>query len=177
MQKIFVLLISILIFISCNVEQKGVEYKRIGDFDLGNLSKDNAKLTGFAVFINLTDKDLEVKDLILDLSVDGKDIGTIVAKYNKKVAAKAEFSIPFQYNYETSALKTQNHDLNSKYEVILNGNLTLLDTDKKEIHATLKYATSFEYHTKQEIRQQNRIDRKEQRKERREERRNKRNNN
>ena len=53
---------------------------RISDFDLGNLSKDNAKLTGFAVFINLTDKILEVKDLILDLSVDGKDIGTIVAK-------------------------------------------------------------------------------------------------
>lgn len=170
MQKI-VFILSLLFTVSaCQQDRNNVEFKRVDNLDMGNLSKGDAKLSGTLVFTNLSENDLSVKDIVMDYTVDGKDIGTVVVKSGKKITAKAEFSIPFQYNYNTSALKLQDHDPSAKYAIVLKGKITLLDATNKEVTADIKYSESFEYHTKQEIRQQKRDDRKEQRKERREQR-------
>lgn len=175
MHKLMIFLLSVVTLTACQEDRKEVEFKRIDNLDLGNLSKDNAKLKGTAVFTNLTDNDLQLKDLILDFSIDGKDIGTIVEKSDKKVPAKSEFSVPFQYSYDTDAFKEAGHDPSAAYSVQLKGELTLLDAVNKEVKSAVKYATSYEYKTKQEIRQDKREDRKERREERREERKEKRN--
>ncbi len=170
MQKI-VFILSLLFTVSaCQQDRNNVEFKRVDNLDMGNLSKGDAKLSGTLVFTNLSENDLSVKDIVMDYTVDGKDIGTVVVKSGKKITAKAEFSIPFQYNYNTGALKLQGHDPSAKYAIVLKGKITLLDATNKEVTADIKYSESFEYHTKQEIRQQKRDDRKEQRQERREQR-------
>lgn len=177
MQKALILFLSLFSLYACQSDRNGVEFKRIDNFDMGNLSKENAKLKGVAVFTNLSEDNMTIKDMVLDFSVEGKDIGTIVVKSNNKVAAKSEFSIPFQYNYDTDAIKVDGHEPSSTYAVTLKGSLTLLNASKKEIQADLKFSTSYEYLTKQEVRQQKRDDRIEKRKQRKEERRESRKNN
>jgi hypothetical protein len=176
MQKIIVFLLVILSLNACQSDRKGVEFKRIDNLDLGNLSKGAAKMKGTAIFTNLSDDNLTIKDMILDFSVDGKDVGTIVTKSNNTVAGKSEFSVPFQYSFDTDALKVEGHDASSTYAVLLKGTLTLLDANKKEVKSELKFSTSYEYKTNKEIRQDKRDDRKEKREQRREERKAKRNN-
>jgi hypothetical protein len=68
------------------------------------------------------------------------------------------------------------HDPSTTYAVQINGDLNVKDKDGNEIATSLKYATTYEYQTKKEIREEKRDTRKEERQKRREERKEKRNN-
>lgn len=173
MQKIFFILLSAIVFTSCKNEEKSIEFKSIENLNLGNVAKENATLTATATFMNYTDKELNLKDLVLDFSVDGKDVGTVVTKKDIKIAPKAEFSVPIKYPYETSSFKVEGHEPATTYSVALSGDLTVLDANNEEIVSSVKHTSTFEYHTKKEIREEKRESRKEERKQRREERKNK----
>lgn len=166
MQKFIILLLSVFVFMSCAEDKKEIEFSKITDVDLGNLSKENAKLKANAVFVNLSDKEFEVKEMVLEFSVDGKNIGTIVTKTSKKIAAKGEFSIPFQYNYDTEPLVLEGHDPSSQYQVEIKGDLTVKNSAGEEITTAVKYSGQVAYLTKKEIRQEKREERQENREDR-----------
>ncbi|MBP8192722.1 MAG: hypothetical protein KAX69_03885 [Chitinophagales bacterium] len=165
MQKIVIILLAVFMFTSCQEDKKDIEFKKIANLNLGNLSKENAKLQGTAVFMNLSDQEYDLKDMVLDFTIDGKDVGTVVTKITKKIQPNSEFSIPIQYSYETGAFLEAGHDPASTYAIQLLGDLTLKNSKGEEITTAIKYATTYEYLTKKEIRQ----DKKEERKKRREE--------
>lgn len=165
MQKLVIILLAVFAFTSCQEDKKDIEFKKIANLNLGNLSKENAKLQGTAVFMNLSDQEYDLKDMVLDFTIDGKDVGTVVTKITKKIQPNSEFSIPIQYSYETGAFVETGHDPASTYAVQLLGDLTLKNTKGEEITTAVKYATTYEYLTKKEIRQ----DKREERKKRREE--------
>jgi hypothetical protein len=165
MQKIIILLLSVLIFTACETDKKTIEFKKMANLDLGNLSKGNATISATAVFMNLSEEEYNLKDMVLDFTIDGKDIGTIVTKTDKIIKPKSEFSIPVQYSYETSTFVEEGHEPSSTYAVQLLGDLTLKNSKGEEVTAAVKYATTYEYLTKKEIR----LDKREERKKRRQE--------
>lgn len=174
MQKILFILLATLSFTACKNEEKTIEFKKVVNLNLGNISKENATVTATAVFMNYTDKELNLKDLVLDFTVDGKDVGTIVTKKDIVIAPKAEFSVPIKYPYETSSFKVEGHEPSTTYSVQLSGNLTAKDANNEEFTSSVKYASSYEYLTKKEIREEKRETRKEERQQKREERKHKR---
>ena len=103
--------------------------------------------------------------MVLDLTIDGKDIGTIVTKTDKIIRPKSEFSVPLQYSYETSSFVEEGHEPASNYAVQLLGDLTLKNSKGEEVTATVKYAMTYEYLTKKEIRMDKREERKKHRQE------------
>lgn len=165
MQKIIILLLSVLIFTACESDKKTIEFKKMANLDLGNLSKGNATIRATAVFMNLSEEEYNLKDMVLDFTIDGKDVGTIVTKTDKIIKPKSEFSIPVQYSYETSSFVEEGHEPSSTYAVQLLGDLTLKNSKGEEVTAAVKYATTYEYLTKKEIR----LDKREERKKRRQE--------
>lgn len=165
MQKFIIILLSIFVLTSCKNDKKDIEFKKMANLDLGNLSKENATVRATAVFMNLSEEEYNLKDLVLDFTIDGKDVGTIVTKTDKIIKPKSEFSIPIQYSYETSSFLESGHEPASTYAVQLLGDLTLKNSKGDEITTAVKYAMTYEYLTKKEIR----LDKREERKKRREE--------
>lgn len=169
MYKLLILLCSLTLLTSCQEDKKEIEFKKIVNLNLGNLSKENAKLNATVVFMNLTEQEFDMQDLVLDLSVDGKDIGTIVSKITKKIQPNSEFSIPVHYTYETKEIVQEGHDPSSTYAVQLLGDLTLLNAKGEEITCKVKFADTYEFLTKKEERIEKREERKKRREERKEE--------
>lgn len=167
MQKLLIVLAAILAFTACKEDKKDIEFKKIANLDLGNISKDNAKLQATAVFMNLSDQEYNLKDLVLDFSIDGKDVGTVVTKMTKKIQPNSEFSVPIEYTYETKSFKVDGHDPANTYAVELLGDLTIKNTKDEEMKTAVKYATTYEYLTKKEIRMEKREERKKRREEKR----------
>lgn len=172
LKKIFpILLLSSILFVACTREKVSVEFKKIANFDLGNISKENATLRGTAVFMNLSEEKYTLKDLVLDFSIDGKDIGTIVTKNSKIIQPNSEFSIPIKYLYATNPFILEGHDPATTYAVQLIGNITVKDSKGEEISKPVKFAMTYEYLSKREQRIEERENRKEERQKRKEEKR------
>ncbi len=170
MKRITILLLATLALTACKTEKKTIEFKKIVNLDLGNMSKESAKIRGTAVFMNLSDEAYTLKDMVLDFTIDGKDVGTVVIKTNKVVQPNSEFSVAIQYPYETTSVVEAGHDPSSSYAVQLIGDLNAVNEQKEEISASVKFADTYKYQTPKEQRQENRDTRKEERKQRREER-------
>ena len=164
MKNIIIVLFATLLFTACSEEKKDIEFKKMVNVHLGNLEKENAKLNATAIFMNLSDQEYDLKDMTLDFTIDGKDVGTVVTKISKKIKANSEFSIPIQYTYETSAIIEEGHDPSTTYAIQLLGNLTVKNTSGEEISAPVKFASTYEFLTKKEERIEQRKDKKEERK-------------
>ena len=176
MKNILYFIISIFLFTACKTDKNAIEFKKVNNIDLGNLSKENATMNATVVFINNSDKEFKLKDIVIDFIVDGKDIGTIVTKSNKLIKANDEFSVPIKYTYNTSSFVAKDHEPLGKYELKLTGDLTVLDGNNEEITISINHTSTYEYQTKKEIRVEKRETKKEERQKRREERKEKRNN-
>ena len=170
MKKLLVVFsVSIMLF-ACNNEQKGLQFKSMSDVELGNLQKDNATFHATAVFFNQSEDTLHLKDFVLDFIVDGKDIGNIVTKYDKKILPNKEVSIPIKYSYETADIIKDAAHLSKSYAVQLKGDLTTINTKENEVSTAVSYSESIEFISKKEERIENRENRKEEKENKKEER-------
>lgn len=156
------ILICTFTLISCNHEKKTIQFKKIANFDPGNISKNTATLNGVAVFMNLTDDTFHLKDLMLDLLIDGKNIGTVVMKSKKEILPRAEFSVPISYTYETKSFIEEGKDPAKSYGVELSGDLTVKN-ENEEMSIPVKFTTTFEFQTRKEKRIERREERREER--------------
>lgn len=170
MKKLLYLALTLLLFSACNKDKKSIEFKKIVNLDLGNLAKENATIRATAVFMNITDEEYHLKDLVLDFTIDGKNVGTIVSKTDKVIQPNSEFSIPIKYSYETNAFKLENHEPASTYAIQLLGDLNVKDKNGQDISTKVKFAETYEYLSNKEERIEKRENRREERKRKREER-------
>ena len=171
------ILLSILLFSSCKHDENSIEFTKFANLDLGNLSKESATLRADAIFMNHSQNAFNLKDITIDFSIDGKDVGTIVVKKDKVIQPNSEFTIPIKYEYATNSFLEPNHEPSGTYAVQLLGDINFTNENKEEQAAKIKYAMTYEYLTKKEIRIEKRETKKEERQKRREERKAKRQNN
>ncbi|MFN8282051.1 MAG: hypothetical protein U0U67_02500 [Chitinophagales bacterium] len=174
MQKILLILFTVLLFTSCKNDDKSVEFNKFVNLDLGNLSKDHAIIRADAVFMNHSQTAFNFKDVTIDFSIDGKDVGTIVVKKDKVIQPNSEFTIPIKYEYATASFLEPDHEPSGTYAVQLIGDIHFKNDKDEEASAKIKYAVTYEYLTKKEIRIEKRETKKEERQKRREERKQKR---
>ncbi|MBK8352934.1 MAG: hypothetical protein IPL21_15120 [Saprospirales bacterium] len=177
MQKTILILLSILLFSSCKHDENSIEFTKFANLDLGNLSKESATLRADAIFMNHSQNAFNLKDITIDFSIDGKDVGTIVVKKDKVIQPNSEFTIPIKHEYATNSFLEPNHEPSGTYAVQLLGDINFTNENKEEQAAKIKYAMTYEYLTKKEIRIEKRETKKEERQKRREERKAKRQNN
>src|SRR4051812_7685179 len=118
-KNIFILLLAAVAISSCNHEKRTIEFKKMASVDLGNLAHESATLRGTAVFMNLSDQEYELKDMVLDFTIDGKDVGTVVTKLKKTIQPNSEFSVPISYTYETSSIIKEGDEPAKSYAVEL----------------------------------------------------------
>ncbi|HPA35685.1 MAG TPA: hypothetical protein PLA16_04920 [Chitinophagales bacterium] len=175
MKNLLLFCLAAVLLTACNQEPEKISFKKMGTFDLGNLSKENANLRATAVFANNSEEEFSFKNMLLDLSIDGKSAGTIVVKMDKKIKANAEFSIPIKYNYPTSTFVIEGHEPSGTYAVSVTGEMTVTKSDGNTFTVPVEFSTNYEYLTKKEERVEKRETRKEEREKKREERREKRN--
>lgn len=173
MKKLLFICLSVLLLTSCNFDKEQIEFKKIDHFDLGNLSKENTSLKATAYFMNVSEEKCTLKSMVVDLKIDGKDIGTIVTKTNKAIQPNEEFSVPVKYSYETASFIEPGNEASGNYAVSLKGNLIFLNSKNKEISIPVKYESTFEYLTKKKERKENKEERKSRKEERRERKNNK----
>ena len=105
--------------------------------------------------------------MVLDFTLDGKDVGTVVTKISKVIKPNSEFSIPIEYSYETKSIIEEGHDPASTYAVDLSGDLITKNSKEEELSTSVKFASSYEYLSRKEKRIEKREARKETRKEKR----------
>lgn len=159
-----------LLFSGCTIERK-IEFVKAVGTEMGNIQKETARFRTTLVFLNLTEDEYEVKDVVLDFKIDGKDVGTIFDKNNKKIKPHSEFSIPLKYAYETKDIIGSNEEPEHVYLLEANGNLTCKDKLGNEFQIPVSVKESYDYKTNKEIRIEEKQTKKEERQERREERR------
>lgn len=158
-KNLLLVLACSLLLVSC-VHQSGIEFHKVGVIELGNLKKEQTKLTAILVFNNISDNSFVVKNIVLDLKIDGKDIGTILVKQPKEVRPHSEFSIPVSYAYDTQPIITPGEEPADVYLVQLSGDLTLKDKDGEEVTVAVNYKEPYAYLTKKEERIEKRKERK-----------------
>lgn len=158
-KNLFFVLSASLLLLSC-VHQGGVEFNKVGSIELGNLKKEHAKLNAILLFNNISDESFTVKNVVLDLKIDGKDIGTILVKQPKTVRPNSEFSVPVSYVYATGTVLSPGEEPADVYLVQLSGDLTLKDAKGKEVTVAVKYKEPYAYLTKKEERIEKRSERK-----------------
>ncbi|MCB0506749.1 MAG: hypothetical protein R2739_10500 [Chitinophagales bacterium] len=159
MKKIIYVSILCLFFVACQNDKKTVEFKKVVDVEMGNLSKESAKLSAIAVFMNISQDTFYVKDLVLDYTIDGKDVGTIVTKSNKTIYPNSEFNIPIKYIYETTSFKPEENTATSTFAVQLIGNLNIKNNKGETLSIKVKHAQNYTYIDKKEIRKDKREER------------------
>ena len=157
MQKTILILLSILLFSSCKHDENSIEFTKFANLDLGNLSKESATLRADAIFMNHSQNAFNLKDITIDFSIDGKDVGTIVVKKDKVIQPNSEFTIPIKYEYATNSFLEPNHEPSGTYAVQLLGDINFTNENKEEQAAKIKYAMTYEYLTKKEIRIEKRV--------------------
>jgi hypothetical protein len=157
-------LISLLVY-ACKQEIK-IEFVKAVQTDMGNIKKESANFKTVLAFLNLAEEEFEVKDVILDFKIDGKEMGTILEEKARKVKAHSEFNIPVKYEYETKRILDPNAEPEHLYLIELSGKLTLRDKNGKEIVVPVRHKESYEYKTNKEERIENREERKKRREER-----------
>ena len=156
---LFILACSLLL-LSCT-PQNGVEFNKVASIELGNLKKEQTKLNAILLFNNISENSFVVKNIVLDLKIDGKDIGTILVKQPKEVRAHSEFSIPISYAYDTQPIINPGEEPADVYLVQLSGDLTLKDKNGEEFTVGVSYKEPYAYLTKKEERIDKRKERKE----------------
>jgi LEA14-like dessication related protein len=160
---VLVSLSAILLFGSC-AHKSGIEYSKVASIDMGNLKKENARFAAIIAFNNISENPFVVKNLVLDLKIDGKDIGTILVKNPKEVRPNSEFTLETNYMYESGRLLKPGEEPAEVYLIQLEGELTLKDKNGEELTVPVKYKASYAYLTKKEERIEMRRERREQKK-------------
>lgn len=158
MKKFILLIGCFVLFTACTQEIK-VEYKKTAEVEIGNLKKDIANFKSTFVFLNLTEEDLVVRELKVNLKIDGKDIGTIYSRDAKAIRGHSEFSIPVKYEFEAAKI-VENKEPETVYLIELDGKLRVRDKAGKEFDVPIKYKEGYTYKTKKE----ERLEKKEQKK-------------
>ena len=142
MQKTILILLSILLFSSCKHDENSIEFTKFANLDLGNLSKESATLRADAIFMNHSQSAFNLKDITIDFSIDGKDVGTIVVKKDKVIQPNSEFTIPIKYEYATNSFLEPNHEPSGTYAVQLLGDINFTNENLPAATSSYKIVES-----------------------------------
>lgn len=165
MKKWIVSIISLTIFTFCKNE-KLPQCENISDISLGNIAKKHSKLQAQVIISNPDRaKVYTLKNITLDLHINGIESGTLVTATPKDIPAEMKVAIPVSYLLNTEDFINKDK-INGQYTVEFKGNMTLKDVSTGDlvevpIHKTEKVTVNIKKIEKQEEKAAKQLERKE----------------
>lgn len=134
MRNIFYLLFLGLSLTACNQnDSESVSYKNVYSVNLNGINKKNAQLTASIAFGNQFEKtNFKLKEIDVDISIDGIDIGTYFSREPLTLKSKSEIKIPLLYSFESSKIQDDEGSTSSSYIVVLKGKAIFTDEQGNE---------------------------------------------
>ena len=118
---------AMMVFTSCQKPDKDIVLKGITDVVAD--ANDDPTLKANAVFYNPNNVGGRLKNIDIEITVNGKKAGTVKQDYKLKIPAKGEFSVPFAVKLNMKELGTLSTLLGflggKKFDVHYKGNLKL----------------------------------------------------
>lgn len=96
------IIISLAILASCKRPDKLPEFKKVDGIRVAKVTGKEATLKGDAYFYNPNDVKMTLRKVNIDVSLEGKKIGTINHTTKTKVPALSDFKVPVDANFDLS---------------------------------------------------------------------------
>ncbi len=123
MHKSFILLFAVLLIAAgCARPEEEPQFLRIDNLGVGKISGSEATLTADAVFYNPNNVKMKLKQVAIDIELEGKRIGSINQDLTTKIPAMSEFTVPLNASFDISDIG------------LLNGILSILGGKKVDVH-------------------------------------------
>ncbi len=122
MQKIILIIALAVVFASCGRPDQEPQFLRIDNLGVDKISGTEAILTGDAIFYNPNSVKMKLRKVAIDVSLEGKRIGSINEDLTTKIPALAEFTVPMKASFDLTEIG------------LLNGIISILGGKKVEVH-------------------------------------------
>ncbi len=133
MKNIFYIFFISLIASACSQgDSASIEYKNVYSVSLNGLHKKNTELTSLIAFDNQFEKtNFKLKEIDVDIDIDGIDIGTYFSREPLSLKAKSEIKIPLSYTFQSEKVQ-EKESSKSSFIVSLKGTATFTDEQGNE---------------------------------------------
>lgn len=133
MRSFLLILLLGCIATACNrSDSEALVYRNVYSVNLNGLHKKTASLNALIAFESQYEKtSFKLKDIDVDISIDGIDIGTYFSREPLTLKAKSQIKIPLAYSFENSKIVDEAGS-NSSYIVVLKGTAKFTDEQGNE---------------------------------------------
>lgn len=127
------LLASIILWTSCKSGKDGdIEYVNAYNLQINGLHKKKASVSSLLAFKNtFAASDYKLKDVNLDILVDGIDVGTYYSKSTLSIKAQSELKVPMEYTFDSDKLAVSEGE--SSFVVELKGDVSFTNAQGEDI--------------------------------------------
>lgn len=141
MRAFILLVISSLNFISCKSGgDADITFKNVYNLQVKGLNKKKGEIHALLAFKNdLANIDFRLKEVNLDILVDGIDVGTYYSKSTYHVKAQSEVKIPVEYYIDNQKLQNSDGEYPSSFVVKLEGYAVFTDAQGNEVKVNVNH--------------------------------------
>ncbi|MCZ2394011.1 MAG: hypothetical protein LC105_09160 [Chitinophagales bacterium] len=134
MGKLLIFTLLIFTAISCkNSESGDIIYKDTYNVQLVGLNKKTGAIKIVVGFTNQFEKtDFKLKEMDVDISIGGIDMGTYFSKNTLTIKALSELKVPIEYGINNEKLQDNNGEYSSTFVVQLNGTAIFVNEQGEE---------------------------------------------
>ncbi len=93
-------LILLAFLIGCNKPEQEPEFLRIDNIKVSKMTGKEALLNADAYFYNPNDVGMKLKEVSIDIQLEGQKIGAIRQTVKTKIPAQAEFKVPLDATFD-----------------------------------------------------------------------------
>lgn len=144
MRSFLLLCMACFVLVACKSGSDGeVSFKSVYNVQLKGLNKKRGELSALVVLDNsFVDKDFKVKEVNLDILIDGIDVGTYYSTKTLQVKAQSELKIPVEYAIDNQKIQNSEGEYSSIFVVKFDGEIVLTDAQGKEQTVDIKHQES-----------------------------------
>ncbi len=141
MKNLFLLVLLSGVLLSCNRSGGGdITYKNAYNVSLNGLNKKRGEVSALIAFQNNYEStDFKLKDVNVDILVDGIDVGTYFSTQPVSIKAQSEAKVPLSYSIDNSKLQNEDGSYASSFVVELNGTATFTNSNGVEEAISFKH--------------------------------------
>ncbi|MCO5230844.1 MAG: hypothetical protein M9958_06775 [Chitinophagales bacterium] len=147
MNKILIIILISFIAIACKRSESGeILYKDTYNIQLTGLSKKTGAIKALIGFNNQFEKtDFKLKEIDIDITIDGIDIGTYFSKNTLTIKALSDLKVPIEYELNNEKLQDDKGEYPSAFVVVLNGTAIFVNDQSQEQEVKFKHKESVNY--------------------------------
>lgn len=120
---------------SCNRGEDGeLSYKSTYNLNIQGLNKKRGEINALIAFENKhASQDYKLKDINLDITVDGIDIGTYYSRQTLHIKAQSELKVPLVYGVDNTKLQNGDGTFSPSFIVQLQGAATFTNAQGEDV--------------------------------------------